>query len=257
MLGNFFKNYGKQKIMDAGEGAMNLIVKMDAEGATEASILQLNEYVNDLITQAAEARQEYNKEKAEYDHIQELFDKRMQAAENLQNMIASEEDDTRKQELEGKLADLLDKLESMSPDIEKEKEDAEQAKVILDDLEEMAKEASIELKTARQRASEAKRNMQKALLDEKRAKKNQERAEVAAGLKRKIGGMGSALDTMEKMADDSKKKTMAAKMKTDLLKPIPNIDDDPDIKLAMGESSNSNEGSSISDRLKNLRSSTK
>lgn len=252
MLG-FLKAFTKTKIEDAGEALAGAIVKYDTEGATEATIKMMDDNLNQILKEAGEARFEHQKEQREADEIVKLYNQRLQAAEVLQTQIGESGDNTAKvASLSTSLEKLLILLEEMREDVEREKQEAIDAKEMLDELKVTASEAADTLKDARSELKKAKQGMKKAQLAEERAKKKAKRAEIASGIRSKTGGINTAIEAMQKRTDDAKASADASTMKARLLKPTDDVGEDPNIAAAMS-GGNDTSTMSIQDRLAALK----
>ena len=249
----FLKAFTETKIEDAGEALAGAIVRYDTEGATEATIKMMDDNLNQILKEAGQARVEHGKEQREADEIVKLYNQRLQGAENLQNQIAEAGDDaTKVASLSTSLGNLLGLLEEMGDDVEREKQEAIDAKEMLDELEATAAEAADTLKDARTELKKAKQGMQKAQLAEERARKKAKRAELASGIRSKTGGINTAIEAMQKRTDDAKASADASTMKARLLKPTGGLDEDPNITAAMGGGEDTST-MSIQDRLAALK----
>lgn len=248
----FLKAFTETKIEDAGEALAGAIVRYDTEGATEATIKMMDDNLNQILKEAGQARVEYGKEQREADEIVKLYNQRLQAAETLQTQMAEATDRTKAASLSASLGTLLGLLEEMGDDVEREKQEAIDAKEMLDELEATASEAADTLKDARTELKKAKQGMQKAQLAEERAKKKAKRAELASGIRSKTGGINTAIEAMQKRTDDAKASADASTMKARLLKPTGGIDEDPNITAAMGGGEDTST-MSIQDRLAALK----
>lgn len=251
----FLKGYGATKVQDATTALTEAIVKFDTEGATEATILVMDDNVNQLLKEAAQARIEFEKEKKEADIIVGLYNQRLSAAETLSTQIeeATTAGDTKKvNSLTKSLEALLTMIEDMADDVEREKQEAVDAQEILEELEGAAKEGAEQLKDARAEIKKAAQGMKKAQLAEERAKKKRERAELASGVRKTGSGLNVALEAMKKQTEESTANADASAMKARLLKPEGGIDEDPNILAAMGGASDTST-LSISDRLAGLK----
>ncbi len=247
----FFGMFVAKKVDEAIEDFAEALVKFDPETASEAQLAQLEENLGKVSTQCAEARQEYNREQKEANDIEALFNKRMSAAEILQTKLTGA-DDSAKASIEASLTKLLTDLEEMGPELEREKQEAVEAKEILDELESYTKEAAETLKGARSSLTKARRDMEKAGLQAERAKQKEERVKSMAGLKKKGTGLNTALGAMQKAANDSKATADAASMRAKLLKPV-EVSEDANIAAALAEASGETKPVSVADRLAALK----
>ena len=133
---SFFRNLVGVKTNQAVNSAVEAIVRWDPQSATEAELRTMENNLDQLGQQVAQARMAYDRERKEADAIQSLSRQRMAAAEQLQGRMEAEADPARKAELERSLSTLVGMLEQMAPEIEREEEDAKDAGEFLRSLEE-------------------------------------------------------------------------------------------------------------------------
>lgn len=248
MFGKFFKNYGATKVKDGMQSFHDAIVAWDPEGASEASIAMMEENFDKLNVDFSKAKAEYVKEKQEADVIQELYNKRMNAAENIQAQLAADPENT---QLSTALNQLVEALEDMQDDVEREVEEAQYAKTLMDELEETVKVYSTKLKTARKDFDRARKEIERAERQEQRAKEQADRAAVEAGIRKQAGGISSALESMSKQAEEARANADALERKAKLLKPV-EVEENDIIKRAMEGDSPTKE-LSVADRLAKLK----
>jgi len=251
MFGRFIKNYGKGKLTDTLGGLRDAIVGFDPEGATEAEIATMEENFDKVNREFSKAKQDWLREKQEADTIEDLYQQRLAAAEHIQQQLDAWPDNA--DQLSAALNQLVETLESMAPEVQREKEEARDAKEVMDDLEATVQLYAENLRTARSQLKAAARAMEKAKRDEERAVVKAERAARLAGLKQNSSILGSALESMNKQAADAWARADAAKHKAELLGPA-KVEDNAIVKQALASVSvTSPASSSISERLATLR----
>jgi len=251
---SFIRNLVGVKSDQAMNGAIQAIVRWDPQSATEAELRTMEQHLDELGRQVAQARMSFDKEKREADSIQALSQQRMAAAEQLNHQMESEADPNRKAELERSLGTLLGLLEQMTPDIEREKQDAEDARSFLESLEETYDQAGRKLKSARDDLNRAQRDMGRAVQQRDMAERRAEAARQAAGLSGATSGLSVALKAMQDSATRDLVAAEAAAAKAKMLQPTRPEKDDPNIAAAMAQVSGA--GSvplSLSDRLQALQ----
>src|SRR4051794_21818495 len=195
MLG-FLRNFVGVKTDNAVQAGVEALVRWDPEGASEAELRTMEQHLDDLGRQVAMARQAYDKERREAEQIEALSRQRMAAAEQLQGQIAAEGDPARRASLERSLETLVAMLEEMTPEVEREKKDAADAKDFLDMLENAYAEAGGKLKTARSELDRARRDMVRADQQRETAERQADAARRTAGLTRSTSGLNVALRAM-------------------------------------------------------------
>jgi chromosome segregation ATPase len=253
----FMKNLGKQKMGDAGRSLTEAIVSWDPEAASQAEIETMIDDLDKITREAATARLTFQKEKQEADAARSNYDRHLQAAEILnQKMETAKADGNQadEQSVSASLEKLLKQLETLRPEVEREAQEAEEAKVVMGQLEEFAGVAAAKLKTARSQLEAGKREMQRAEMDKKRAQERAAQAERLAGLKQETSNLGVALSAMNRQAEKAKAETAAASMKATLLAPEKSGEDkniDEALKAVSGEKTEPQ--GSFADRLAALK----
>jgi len=222
------------KIVNAG---IEALVRWDPQGATEAELRTMEQRLDELGLQVAQARQNYDREQKEAEAIQALSHQRLAAAEALQNQTNGETDPARKAGLEKSLATLIDMMEKMAPDVERELADAADAKQFLEQIETAYADAGGKLKTARSELERAQRDMVRAAQRREAAEQQAEVARQAAGLSRTTNSLNTALKAMNESAARDVASADAAAAKAKLLAPTHPEKDDPNIAAAMAAAS--------------------
>jgi chromosome segregation ATPase len=253
----FIRNLLGVKTDQAVQGAVEALVRWDPASASEAELRSMEEYLDDLGMQVAQARATMGREKAEADTIARLSQQRMAAAEQLQKQAEAETDPSRKAALEASLATLVNLLEEMGPEVEREAQDAADAQDFLQTLEKTYAEAGAKLKAAKSQLDRAGRDMGRAQQQRQMAEQKAEAARQAAGLSGATSSLNVALKAMQDAAAKDLASAEAARSKATLLKPTQPEEDDPNIRAALDAASGSGpKPTSLGDRLQALRSRT-
>jgi len=251
---SFLRNMVGVKTDKAMQAGVEALVRWDPQSASEAELRTMEQHLDDLGQQVAMARQSYDREQKEADAIQALSAQRMAAAEQLQKQIAAEPDATRKTALEHSLETLVAMLEQMTPEIEREKKDAVDAKDFLEMLEKTYAEAGGKLRQGRSELERARRDMARAGQQRQVAEQQAEMARRAAGLTSATSSMTVALKAMQEAAARDLASADAATAKAKLLRPTQPEHDDPNIAAALAAvSGKSPAPQSLSDRLAALK----
>ncbi len=214
MFGNFLKHYGKGKFQQGVQSLNDAIVSFDPEGATEAAISEMEENFDRISREFSKTKQGWSREQAEADAIVKLRDQRMAAAEHIAAQLEADPDNA---QLNDALNQLVASMEDMADDIERELDEAVDAKEVMDELDLTVKMYADKLKSARSDMKKAANTMKKARRQEERAEEKAARAAVAAGIKSSVGGLSSALESMNRQASDAQANADAAKRKANLL----------------------------------------
>src|SRR4051794_29584585 len=101
---SFIRNLVGVKTDNAVNSAIETIVRWDPKSATEAELRTMEEHLDQLGVQVAQARSAYDRERKEADAISALSQQRMAAAEQLNARLATEANPANKQALEKSLA---------------------------------------------------------------------------------------------------------------------------------------------------------
>lgn len=255
MLG-FISNLVGVKADQLMQNSVEYLVKLDPKAATEAEIRQMEEQLDKLGSELAEARIAFNREKKEAEAIEQLAAQRMAAAEKLEQQMLAETDPARQAALEKSLMTLISMLEKMNPEVERERRDAEEAGEFMGMLENTYQDMGDKLRNARSELERAQRDMKKAEQQRAASERRAEAARRAAGLASATSGLSVALKAMRESAEEDMKEAEAARMKAELLQPTKPEEDDPNIAAALasvGVGSPASAGLSASNRLAMLR----
>ncbi len=254
----FVKNMFGVKMDQAVESGIEALVRWDPKSASEAELRTMEQHLDELGREVALARQSFDREQKEADAIQALSDQRMAAAEQLQRQVGAETDPARKASLEQSLTTLVSMLEQMAPEIQREKQDAADAKDFLDMLQSTYAEAGGKLKSARSELERAQRDMGRAAQQREQAERQSEAARRAAGLASTTSGLTVALKAMQDSAAKDLASADAAMSKAKLLKPTKPEQDDPNIAAAMAAAAGKPAApQNLDDRLAALRAQRK
>jgi chromosome segregation ATPase len=251
---NFIRNLVGVKADDAVQSAVDALVRWDPKAATEAELRTMEQHLDQLGMQVAQARAALNKEQKEADTIQALSRQRMAAAEQLEKQASEATDPARKAELEKSLATLVGMLEQMAPEVDRELADAKHAQEFLAMLESAYADAGAKLKVARSELGRAERDMARAAQQREIAERQADAARQAAGLTRVTSGLNVALKSMQDSASKDLAVAEAAAAKTRLLKPTKPETEDPNIAKAMQAASGITPPQSLTERLAALKS---
>jgi hypothetical protein len=249
MFLKFLKAFGSVKAQQATEKAAELLARMDPNSVTEAAILEVEEQLDVMTEECAKARLEYNREKQEAEAINELNNRRLGAAEKLQNRLDADPSNVAVKEA---LDELLTTLENTASDVERENAEAKDAKEILEAMEENCASMAQQLKDLRGNADRLKREMVKAEQERERAAAREEQAKVLAGIKKSTSGYSAAMKAMEAATTQAKVEADAAKHRATLLSE-PVKKSNSLIEEAMGEVKPTVSTESLQDRLARLK----
>lgn len=250
----FMRHFVGVKADQAIQSGLEALVRWDPQGATEAELRTMEAHLDELGLEVAQARQTYQREQQEADAIQTLLNQRMAAAEMLQGQLSIEVDPNRRLTLEKSLNTLLDMLEQMTPDVEREASEAQDAQEFLAMLERTYTDAGHKLKEARRQLERAQRDMKRAEQQREQAERQAEAARRAAGLTGVTSGLNVALKAMNEAAARDLAQADAASAKAKLLAPTRPEQEDPNIAAALAAASGQLPAAhSASERLARLK----
>jgi chromosome segregation ATPase len=237
MVLRFMSNLLGVKASQAVNAGVEALIRWDPKSATEAELRTMEQHLDELGQQVAQARQAYDREQQEANAITALSSQRMAAADQLQAQAGAAGDPAQKAALEKSLGTLVGMLEQMAPELEREKRDAVDAKQFLEMLEGAYADAGGKLKSARSELDRAQRDMARAAQQNQTAQQQAEAARRAAGLAQTTSSLTVALKTMQDVAAKDLASADAAMAKARLLKPSKPEEEDPNIAAALAAAS--------------------
>ena len=248
----FLSKMGMKKAEGALESFTQAVVAFDPETASDAQISLMEEGLDDLGRKVAEAEQAVAKDRAETKTLTDQYDKYMAAAERLQEQIATAQEQKQASSgLQDSLTTVVETLEGLTPEIEREREEDVEAEAFAAELREAYDAAAERLKGARKKLQEAQRNMERADQKKERAKEKEDAVRAASGLSSSMSGLDVALSAMTKEADEANAEAAAADLKVGAFGEK-KLDDDPNIAAAL-QGEDPNAGKSAMDRLAALK----
>jgi phage shock protein A len=250
---SFIRNLIGVKADQAVDGAVAAIVRWDPQSATEAELRTMEQNLDEVGRQVAQARAGFDKERREADAIQALSRQRMAAAEQISAAIAAATDPAARTDLERSLSTLVAMLEEMAPEVDREKQDVVDAEGFLRSLEETYQQAGQKLKSARAELTRAQRDMGRAEQQRAMAERKADAARQAAGLAKATSGLSVALKAMQESAARDLQQAEAANAKARLLTPTKPETEDRHIAAAMAQARGEAAPGNLSDRLAALR----
>ena len=216
----FLRSFGIEKLGKVGEGITQKIVAWDPETASQAEIEEMIRELDKITTEAGKARAEYDREKAEADAAQKNYDKFLSAAELLNKRLEEAQalgDEAKVHQVDSSLNKLLEDLEGLKPEVERETQEANEAKAYYEELKELAQVTADKLKKAKDMLDKGRRDMQRAEIERQRAVARAEKSQKMAGLKTETSSLGVALAAMNRQAEQARAQAASSDMKARLL----------------------------------------
>ncbi|MDJ0950898.1 MAG: hypothetical protein QNJ94_18460 [Alphaproteobacteria bacterium] len=234
MVWRFLKHYGINKATDALEEFTAAVVAFDPQAASAAQISMMEAELGKLGTRLAEAEAEVRREHQETIDLKESYQQHLQAAQILEQNLAQMDDGAAKAETEASLAKLIDKLEHLKPEIEREEREDREVEAWRAELRSSFEQLAGKVRSARAELSSARRRMDMAQLQKERALESQRRTMDTAGLASTVGSLSVALDSMNRETAKVRAETEALKLKAEVLQ-VDRLDSDPNIAAALAE----------------------
>lgn len=253
----FLSSFGKEKFGQIGQTITQKIVAWDPETASQAEIEEMIKELDKITIEAGKAKTEYEREKAEADAARKNYDKFLAAAELLNKRLEEANasgNASQAAQFEASLNKLLNELEELGPEVEREQAEAQEAATYYEEVKNLAELTADKVKNARAMLDKAKRDMKRAELEKQRSAARAEKAEKVAGLRTESSSLGVALAAMNKQAEDARASAASSDMKAKLLTTERDSADEH-IKAALDEVAGvqQTKNLSISDRLASLK----
>jgi chromosome segregation ATPase len=254
MSWRFIRNLIGVRTRSTINNCIEALVRIDPRGAIEAELQTMEDQLDQLGIQVAEARVVLEQRRKEANCIKELYNQRLYAAESIESKINETSDDIRRLDLEQSLTTLVNMLEKMGPDIEHEVREAQEAQEFLQVLEKTYAETGSKLKAARLELERAKRDMTRSEHQKAQAEHQAEQTRHTANLANAGSSVSIALRSMQDITARNLQQAEALKSKTALLQLTCPEQDDPNITAALAEKENAPQvPGNISARLAALR----
>ena len=250
MVWRFLKHYGMNKATDVLDEFATAVVAFDPQAASKAQLTMMEAELNKLGHRLAEAEAEVAREHRETEELKQSYQQYLQAAEILQVKLQEGDNPEAGAETKASLARVIDKLELMKPEIEREESEDQEVEAWRSELRQAFEELAKKIRSAQTELKTAHRQMEMANLRRERAAEQDRRAKEAAGLTSSISSLSVALDAMNQETAKVRAETEAMKLRAGLLQPD-RLDSDPNIAAALVSARGGSAGdrASLSDRL--------
>lgn len=256
-MGNFFqtiKQYLGVKMDQVQDGAVSTLVKLDTDSAIEAEVRRLEEELDKTTNNYVVAKREYDREQKEADVANSNYNRMLAAAEDLDGQAQAAEAAGKPEaaNIRASLDKLVTKLEELRPEVDREIEEAKQAKAYMEQLEQYLTTLKNELQNYKGEVEKAKRGMQSAELQAKMAQTLEEQAMKIAGLQQRSSNLKIVLNKINQQTEESMDRAAKAKIKTEMFT-TKKEEEDPLVAAAMAKASGIQKPTSTSDRLAALK----
>jgi phage shock protein A len=244
-MGYFF-DVGRKLFKDVRNGMKEVITQWDPEMATEVEIEQMEKEFDKINAEVTRAKREMEREITEYRDQRYYYDQVLASAKLLQDQGNTD-----------KAMIQMDKAETMVPDLEREKSEADEATEYFVSLQKELNEFARKIAISKQTIDSKRRQAELAKLKAQSAERKAENAKVLAGLKERTSGMATLVQIYDKEREEAERKADSAKRKAELFTSAApsRTEDDPEIAAAMAAASGKKSPSSenLEERLARLR----
>jgi len=210
----FFKNYTKVTFKNAGEGFIGFLHGIDYANASEADLMEIDDKLTEASKALAEARSEWKKEKADVDVITAKYNNMLKDVERAEAALTEDRPDDVKAQLTELINGHLTELETMAPEVEREKTEEKDAREFMDLLETAVREHSANVKNARANLASKKRQLDTANIKKERA---ESKAAILSGLGSTGAGISKGMEVLDKKVKEAQEAAEAAEIKAGAL----------------------------------------
>ena len=214
----FFTTLGSKEAQKAGRSITDILVRWDPETASEAELAIMEKSLDKVTREVARAKSVSEKEQAEAVAIRKAHAEKVAAGEVLEKELKTAKGKEKK-EIEDALTSLVEDLEELNPEVERESQEAKEAQIYFKELEGIATSSAEKLKTAKKRLESARRGLKTAEVRKQRSEEKAEQSARIAGLRENSETIGSALSSMQRAADTANEEAAASELKAKLLTP--------------------------------------
>lgn len=222
----FFSFFTKVKVNQVGATLAEKLANYDPDAVSQAGLMEMERELDVMLKETADARQEYQREQQEATVARNNLNSLIAAARKLGDELKTLQEGTeRHTAVSTSLTNCLDKIDKNKPLVEREEHEAGMAKQTLDELDALSVECATRLKEVKQEFEEARRELKTAKAQEARAAKQAERAAVVAGIRQTGSHTSTALQSIQRAADEARARAEAQQAKASLLqKPTETVD---------------------------------
>lgn len=251
---SFLKSFVGVKGQQLGQELVQAIVSIDPNAATQAQLDQMEKDLDAAGTVLQKIRTDYDREVREADAAEKRYHQLLAAAEHLQAKVATA-GPSEQGSLEASLQKLVEQLERFVPELEQERQDVVDVRVLLDEAQAAYKLKAEALGQAKQNLERAKRDMQRAVIQQERAEEQSRRAAEVAGLRQSSGNkLHVAIEAMQRKTDEARAQAASHKMKADALSTMAAPEQgDANIVAALKAVESGARSGSLTDRLAALK----
>jgi len=252
----FLKHYGMTKASGILNDFASAVVAFDPQTATKAQVAMMEVELNKLGGRLSEAEAEVRREHNETLDIEGRYEQYLQAAKILEHKLAETEGSEKKEEIEASLIRVVECLEQLKPELERERHEDQEVESWRCELRRSFEELVQKVRAAQNQMGSAHRQMERARLQRDLAEEQERRNMETAGLASSINSLSVALDSMNQQTSKFRAEAEAFKLKAGLFQPD-RLESDPNVAAALAAARGkvASGYGSISDRLAALKNS--
>jgi flagellar motor protein MotB len=127
----FLAAFSKKQMQGVGDSLTRAIVAWDPETATDAEIEEMIAELDKITVEAGKAKADFDREQKEADAARQNYDRYISAADILEGQMKTSQtsgDLVKASDIQSSLDKLLDELEQLKPELERETQEAAEAK---------------------------------------------------------------------------------------------------------------------------------
>lgn len=251
----FVRNFIGVKGDSVAAGVVKALVQLDPESATVADLHTMEQDLDKAGRMIAKLRADLAHEQAEFDSIGGQYHELMAGAELLQRRIADPgTPEVQRQSLNASLASLVQKIEHMAPELDRDKKDVEDTRTLLSEAEAVYQQKAEALTNAKKNLDSARHDLQHARYEEERSAERARQAASVAGLVTSpTSGLTVALNSMQQSAQEARQRAEVMNMKAEALAGLKDAAADHNVARALAEVRGATSTLSLTERLSALR----
>lgn len=253
-----FKATSRKAVVEGERGLIMLLEKLGMDDVVdESQIMQYEEALNQVSVLAAKAERTYKKEQEEFAAAEASYNEKLADANTCQQQILSTSITLElKHKLENHLNSLLDEIEGMKPELDREKQEALDAYEHYNMLKETVEIKAGQLAQAKDALKNARRKNQALDAQLNRAKEREEQQKVLLGIREQVSTVDSVLNAINSDTAKKEQELAALRLRTNALKEHEKPSSatmDPEVAAALGKGASGAPVRSAADRLAALQ----
>lgn len=250
---SFFGFYSKKKINDVARDVTSKIVSIDPEGATEAQLNMMLEKLHEISKSVARYRRAYEKDLQETEDWKKRLDETISAIDILQSDFESSSSESEKRDISKAIDKLLDEVDRIEKEVEREESEDRDAKEILDTYLEAEKDLAEKIKSARDSMKTLSRKIETAKTKRDIAKEKLKAEREKDGLLHSINSLSLANDYMKIELEQLQEEEEALRSQRELLSTEQKSDENKMVQDALSRVRKDSNSLSRADRLAKLK----